>query len=100
MAAPTVHVSLTALDAPLLVRRNINVEGARVRRKVAYNHTIPFTSSATNDTHMMLRMNSCDRIVALLRWRADGGDGEGDVFVSWSPDERTLQQHWPAVGEP
>jgi hypothetical protein len=44
-----------------------------------------------------------DRIVALLRWRADGadsGDGEGGVFVSWSPDERTLQQHWPAVGEP
>jgi hypothetical protein len=44
-----------------------------------------------------------DRIVALLRWRADGandGDGEGGVFVSWSPDERTLQRHWPAVGEP
>ncbi len=37
-----------------------------------------------------------DRIVALLRWRADG---EGGVFVSWKPDERTLQQHWPAVGE-
>ena len=37
-----------------------------------------------------------DRIVALLRWRADG---EGGVFVSWNPDERTLQQHWPAVGE-
>jgi hypothetical protein len=45
-----------------------------------------------------------DRIVALLRWRADsvdggdGGDGHGRVFVSWSPSERTLQQHWPALG--
>jgi hypothetical protein len=44
-----------------------------------------------------------DRIVALLRWRADatsGEAGDGGVFVSWSPDKRTLQQHWPAVDEP
>ncbi len=44
-----------------------------------------------------------DRIVALFRWHADsanGGEGNGDVFVSWSPDKRTLQQHWPALGEP
>jgi hypothetical protein len=41
-----------------------------------------------------------DRIVALLRWHADRADGEGQVFVAWSPDERTLRQHWPAVAGP
>jgi hypothetical protein len=38
-----------------------------------------------------------ERIVALVRWRADPGEG---VFVSWRPDERTLREYWPALGQP
>jgi hypothetical protein len=37
------------------------------------------------------------RILALIRWQADPA---GDLFISWSPDEQTLQEHWPALGEP
>jgi hypothetical protein len=38
-----------------------------------------------------------ERVVALVRWRADPDEG---VFVSWSPDDRTLGEHWPLLGEP
>ena len=38
-----------------------------------------------------------ERVVALVRWRADPDDG---VFVSWSPDDRKLGEQWPRLEEP
>jgi hypothetical protein len=38
-----------------------------------------------------------DRTVALIRWEADPEQG---VFISWRPDEATLQRYWPDVDEP
>ncbi len=36
-----------------------------------------------------------ERIVALLRWRADP---DAELFLSWSPDDQLLQERWPDLG--
>jgi len=40
---------------------------------------------------------SSERIVAIIRWQADPG---GNLFISWSPDEQKLQEHWPELEKP
>ena len=38
-----------------------------------------------------------ERVVALVRWRADPEEG---VFVSWRPDGHRLREHWPPLEKP
>ena len=50
-------------------------------------------------TAAMIDMSSGERsevIVALLRWRANP---DGELFLSWNPNDQILQAHWPDLGD-